>query len=287
MPFIELRAKGMNLRHTFLNGQCFRWWPVGEDKYLGVVGDRVYEAQKADENTLRLYGAAESERTFLENYFDSGQDYVAIEKTLSASDPVLTDAIAFGSGMRLLRQEPWEVLVSFILSVQKNIASTQKTIECLCEGFGEKIDYKNQQYYTFPTAQKLADVDEEMIRLTKCGFRAKGVLDAAYQISENQIVLTDIFDMPYERAKEELQKIYGIGEKVADCILLFAFAKHAACPVDTWIKKALDLFYHVQFSDISDYSRFAREKWGEYSGYAQQYLFYYIRENYKKMKNKE
>ncbi len=283
MTYIDLEAKGMNLYHTFLNGQCFRWHDMREGKFAGVVGEKVYEAQMVDENTLRLHGASQNERDFFIRYFDLERDYVAIEHNLKEMDVVLHEAVDFGRGMRILKQDPWETLISFILSVQKNIASTQKTIECLCEQFGRKIGHHHDAY-TFPTAAELVAADEDHIRQTKCGFRAKGVADAARQIDMGHVVLEDIFDMSYERGSEELQKIYGVGQKVADCILLFGFGKVLACPVDTWMKKAFEVLYHVRFEDMTAYSRFAQERWGAYSGYAQQYIFYFMRENYNKIK---
>lgn len=284
MHFLDLKAEGMSLGHTFLNGQCFRWNLTKENSFIGVVAGKVYEAKKMDANTLRLYNATEDERDFFQKYFDLDRNYIGIEKALSGMDSVLAQAVEFGRGMRILRQEPWEVVVSFILSVQKNIASTQKNIERLCEKYGQKIFYQDCCFYAFPEAKELADSDEESIRQTKCGFRAKGVLDAARKVNEGEVVLSNIFDLTYERAREELQKIYGVGQKVADCILLFGFGKYAACPIDTWMKKALETLYGVRFYNMGDYHRFAQKKWESYSGYAQQYIFYYMRENYRKIK---
>ncbi|MEL7570868.1 MAG: hypothetical protein AAGU14_09965, partial [Eubacteriaceae bacterium] len=142
------------------------------------------------------------------------------------------------------------------------------------------IKYKGNIYYTFPTADILKDSCAEDVMQCKCGFRAKGVLDAARKIYSKEVDLNNISSLTDDLARAELKKICGIGEKVADCILLFSLSRYNCCPVDTWVKAGLDYFYNANKANESEYRNFAYEKWKEKTGFAQQYLFHYLRNNY-------
>ena len=288
MKHIELKIDHLNLESTFFNGQCFRWNRYSKDSYIGVINSKVYEIKNVSNSIYRIYNASENERAFFENYLDSYSNYTKIEYYLYNYDELLKSAVLFGSGMHLLRQDTWEITVSFILSIQKNIPSIKKTIESLCMCFGNEIIYKDKIFYSFPTAETLKNAKREEIMQSKCGFRARGVLDAARKIADEEVDLSALFHMSDEEAKCELKKIHGIGEKVADCILLFALSRYRSCPVDTWVKAGLDYFYHVGDKTEEGYRKFAYEKWGEITGFAQQYLFHYLRYHYiqdKKGKN--
>lgn len=288
MNYIDIEIEQLNLENTFFNGQCFRWNKLSNESYIGVIDSKVYEIKSLNTSVFRIYNASENERVFFENYFDIHNNYAEIEYYLYNYDDILKSAVLYGKGMHLLKQDIWEITVSFILSIQKNIPSIKKTIEFLCMRFGNEIKYKDKIFYSFPSAEALKDAKCEDIMLSKCGFRAKGVLDAAKKISNKEIDLKRLYQMSDIQAKHELKKIHGVGEKVADCILLFALSRYSACPVDTWVKAGLDYFYNVNDKSEEGYRKFAFMKWEEKTGFAQQYLFHYLRCHYiqdKKGKN--
>jgi N-glycosylase/DNA lyase len=288
MKYIELEIEHINLEATFFNGQCFRWNRCSKDSYIGIINSKVYEIKNVNKSIYRIYNANEDERAFFENYFDLQNNYIEIEYFLYNYDDILKKSILFGRGMHLLRQDIWETTISFILSIQKNIPSIRKTIESLCMRFGDEIKYKDKIFYSFPDVEKLKDVKCEEIMQSKCGFRARGVLDAARKVADREVDLNKLYLMSDRDAKYELKKIRGIGEKVADCILLFALSRYRSCPVDTWVKAGLDYFYNIEDKTEEGYRNFASVKWGENAGFAQQYLFHYLRYHYiqdKKGKN--
>lgn len=280
MNYIDIQINNFSLDNTFLNGQCFRWNRSGNNAYIGVVKDKVFEIKQIDDSIYRVYNADEPERTFFENYLDINNNYVQIEYYVYNYDDILKKSVTFGSGMHLLKQDVWETAISFILSIQKNIPAIKKTIEHLSMLYGNEIKYKGNIYYTFPTADILKDSCAEDVMQCKCGFRAKGVLDAARKIYSKEVDLNNLSSLTDDLARAELKKICGIGEKVADCILLFSLSRYACCPVDTWVKAGLDYFYNANKANESQYRNFAYEKWKEKTGFAQQYLFHYLRNNY-------
>ncbi|NMC56711.1 MAG: DNA glycosylase [Eubacteriaceae bacterium] len=280
MNYIDLQIDNFSLDNTFLNGQCFRWNKTSNNAYIGVVKDKVYEILKLDDSTYRVCNADEPERTFFENYLDINNKYTQIEYYVYNYDDILKKSVTFGSGMHLLKQDVWETTISFILSIQKNIPAIKKTIEHLSMLYGKEIKYKGNIYYTFPTSDVLKDSCAEDVMQCKCGFRAKGVIDAARKIYSKEVNLNSLSSLTDNSARAELKKICGIGEKVADCILLFSLSRYNSCPIDTWVKAGLDYFYNANKANESEYRNFAYEKWKENTGFAQQYLFHYLRNNY-------
>lgn len=280
MNYIDLQINNFSLDNTFLNGQCFRWNKTDNNAYIGIVKDKVFEIKQIDDSIYRIYNADENERTFFENYLDINNNYSQIEYYVYNYDDILKKSVIFGSGMHLLKQDVWETTISFILSIQKNIPAIKKTIEHLSMLYGKEIKYNGNIYYTFPTADILKDVNIEDVMQSKCGFRAKGVLDAARKIYLKEVDLNNLSCLADDLARAELKKICGIGEKVADCILLFSLSRYNCCPVDTWVKAGLDYFYNAFKTSESEYRNFAYEKWKEKTGFAQQYLFHYLRNNY-------
>lgn len=280
MNYIDLQIDNFNLDNTFLNGQCFRWNKTEHNAYIGIVNDKVYEIKKLDDLIYRIYNAEEKERLFIENYFDINNSYTEIEYFIYNFDDILKKSVLYGKGMHLLKQDVWEITISFILSIQKNIPAIKKTIEFLSMLYGKEIRYKGNIYYAFPTADILKDADVEDVMQSKCGFRAKGVLDAARKIYSKEVNINNLSCLSDDCARAELKKICGIGDKVSDCILLFSLSRYNCCPVDTWVKAGLDYFYDAYKTSESEYRNFAFEKWKEKTGFAQQYLFHYLRNNY-------
>ena len=180
----------------------------------------------------------------------------------------------FGQGIRILKQEFFECVISFIISQQNNIPKIKKAVEGFCALFGEKIEYNNKVYYTFPDVEKVKNIKKEDLAPLKIGYRDTYIIDAIEKIASGEINYDELSKMTYSEAKAKLLTVKGIGNKVADCILLFSLLKFDAFPVDTWIKKAMTSLYNLKENEIENYSRM---NFGEYSGFAQQYIFYYIR----------
>lgn len=260
-----------NLVHTFECGQCFRWEQDSNGKYIGVAGGKVIKAYEKD-NKIVLEC---DDETFIKNYFDLNRDYAKIKSELSLKDSIMEKGTKLGYGIRLLKQDPWETIVSFIISANNNIPRIKKIINSLCENFGERIDCKDYELYTFPCPEKIADLSEGELDVIKSGFRAKYILNAAQSVLNGKVDMNSIYGMDTQYAREYLKQIKGIGDKVADCILLFAYQKYDVFPKDVWIKKALFELYGVS---EKDFNGFVKDYFGDLGGFAQQYLFYYMRE---------
>jgi N-glycosylase/DNA lyase len=201
-------------------------------------------------------------------------DYAKRKNKLQC-DEIIVKAITNGHGIRLLKQQPWETLVSFIISTNNNIPRIKKIIELLCENFGDKLIHSNKIYYSFPTAETLAELNVTDLAVIRCGYRDKFIIDAAKKVASGEINLQKISNMSLEQGRSELKKVTGVGDKVAECVLLFAYQKYDAFPKDVWVKRVFDRLYSVDEEDIDS---FVRDKFGDLCGLAQQYLFYYGRQ---------
>jgi N-glycosylase/DNA lyase len=269
-------AKDFEPRHVFECGQCFRWKAMPGGSYSGVAGGRALRVKKVG-NDILLEGT--DERNFHEywaGYFDLSRDYGAIKETLSR-DPVLKRAVEYGSGIRILKQDVWETLVSFIISANNRIPRIMSTIERMCQSFGERKEQNGETYFDFPAPGRLAAMDEKDLRGCGCGFRAKYVLKAARIVSEGRADLYSLENADTEDARDALLYFPGVGPKVADCIMLFSMAKFDAFPVDVWVKRVMEHYYLKRETPLAQIRRLACERFGPLAGVAQQYLFYYAR----------
>lgn len=274
---ILTEVKDFNLQHIFDCGQCFRWEREAKNCYIGVAFGKALKISQ-DKDTIILYNTTREDFDKIWfNYFDFGTDYQSIKKALS-KDAVLCDAVRFGNGIRILNQDLWECVVSFIISQSNNIPRIKKIISTLCELYGEKINYMGKTYYSFPDVNKIHSLSSEELSLIKAGFRDKYIMSAA-EFFTNEFSDTYFDSLSYDEAKKELIKIKGIGDKVADCILLFGLSKRSSFPVDVWIKRVVEYFYFNEPQSVGKISEFAAERFSNLGGYAQQYLFYYAREN--------
>ncbi|MBQ7986476.1 MAG: DNA glycosylase [Clostridia bacterium] len=270
-------VRDFELLETFDCGQCFRW-DKEDDAYFGVAfGMPLKIAQKGDVITLYNTSRDGWDKVW-SGYFDMERDYGEIKNRLS-QDPVMKTASSFGGGIRLLAQEPFECLISFIISASNNIPRIKKIIDSLCTNFGDKVTYLGKDFYTFPTPERLASLELSDLAVIKAGFRDKYILNAAKAVASGQIDLGCLKSASYEYAKGELLKLSGVGNKVADCVLLFSLEKYASFPVDVWIKRIMEHCYFDGETDKETISLLAYEKFGELGGFAQQYLFYWAREN--------
>lgn len=268
MAYTIKRPDNFDIAQIFDCGQCFRFGKHSEksDTYCGVAFGKYLEiSQSENEITFNC-----DESTFLSHwhsFLDLDNNYSLYIDSFK-DDKVLYEASLFSSGIRLLKQDPWETLCSFIISQNNNIPRIKGIIENMSKTFGECFEQDGKTYYSFPTAKALADAGEEKIFALKTGFRAKYIYDAATKVVSGEINLDSIFDMSLENAMETLMKIKGVGPKVASCVLLFGFSKYGAFPIDVWVKKILANYYSDGIPTHLS---------GNHAGIAQQYLFYYER----------
>ena len=250
-----------DIRRTFLCGQCFRWSEGENGEFSGIaVGKHLTLSQNGDEVTL--HGVQEQDIPFWENYFDLGADYAQYIKTLSA-DETLRRACGFSSGIRILRQEPFETLISFIISQNNNIPRIAGIISRLCESFGSPVDGG----FAFPTAEQMSGLTPEDLAPLRAGFRARYIVDAVDKVNSGVVDFAEVDGLPLDEAREKLKLITGVGDKVADCVLLFAFHKLDAFPKDVWVKRLMAQYYPGGLPECTK----------GIEGVAQQYLFDYER----------
>lgn len=261
-----------DLEKTFECGQCFRWEKNCEKKYTGIVYNKVLTVHSEKDKVILENTSIDDFEKIWRTYFDLDTDYVKIKEDISRIDPVLKEATNFSTGIRILRQEPWETLCSFIISQNNNIPRISGIINRLCEAYGDKIDDNN---YSFPTPTVIAKLKEEDLKILRAGFRTGYILDAAHKISSGEVNMQYIERMSLDDAIKELIKIYGVGKKISECTLLYGFHRLDAFPVDVWMKRALkELFCNAD-----------RKYFGPYAGIAQQYIFHYSRMNKDLFKN--
>jgi len=267
-----------DLEKTLECGQAFRWNKNPDGSYTGVASCHALTV-KQTEDTLCFYNITKEEfDDFWFDYFDLGRDYENIEKKLSV-DSVMCCAIKYGTGIRLLKQDLWETIISFIISASNNIPRIKKIIEALCKNFGSEILYNGNVYYSFPAPEQLKKVTLADIGIIRAGFRDKYIVETARRVNAREFLLETFSGLNNNDAKKYLLSLYGVGNKVADCIMLFGLQRYNAFPVDVWIKRVMEHFYFDDKQKISNVQAFAKEKFGELGGFAQQYLFYYAREN--------
>ncbi len=273
----EVNFKDFNLKNTFENGQCFRFNRY-KDGYLGIAGQNViYIVQDGEKFFIDGVSKKIFEDVFVK-LFDLKRDYATIISGFKAEENLL-NAVKYGNGMRIMAQDRWETLFSFIISQNNNIARIKTIIERICLKYGTPIEFDNTVFYSFPTAKQLENVTEQDYAALGCGYRAKYLEQMVKTFLAGEIDLDKIAKMEYPQAKKELTSYLGIGPKVADCVLLFGLNFYSAFPVDTWIKKVMEALYLKRKATKEEISACASENFGEYAGIAQQFLFYYAREN--------
>ena len=275
-------VKNFNIKQIVECGQCFRWEKASELDYIGVAFGKVIEVVQ-EEDKVTIYNTNEEDfNNIWFKYFDLDRDYNKVKEEL-AHDEILSKSVEFGYGIRILNQEYFEILISFIISARNSIPSIMKTIKKISEKWGNPIEYKGNTYYTFPTAQMLKDATLEEIQGTGASFRSKYILDTIQNVNNSrenkEYDLDYIASLDADECHTALQKFKGVGAKVADCIMLFSMGKVSAFPVDVWVKRAMMYFYNAEEGSLNRIRIFARNKFGNVAGFAQQYLFYYAREN--------
>ena len=271
---IIFRVRNYDLAATLNSGQVFRWQQTG-DSWTGVVGKNFARLTQTEGGILAETSTGLDDLNWLREFLQIETDLAAVLKTFPDDEPMRA-AVAACPGLRLLKQDPWECLASFILSSTKQIVQIRQIITLLCERFGEPS--LGEGPACFPTPQRLAACTEAELRACKMGFRAPSLLAAAREIAEGRFDLERIRHLPYAEARAELMKLRGVGGKIADCVLLFAYGFDSAFPVDVWIERALQqLYFPRRRASEQRLRRFAATHFGPHAGYAQQYLFHYMR----------
>ncbi len=256
-------VRDLDLEQTLDCGQSFRWEKQNDGSFSGVAFGK-YVNISLDGTDMIIKNAAPEDEKIWREYFDLELDYGKIRGDISKLHPVLEDAARYAPGIRILRQEPYEALCTFIISQNNNIKRIKGIVARLCESFGDEID---EGVYTFPTAERLAKLTPEDLAPLRAGFRNRYIIDSAKKVDSGEVDLELCKTADYETARAELMKITGVGAKVADCTLLFGMHRVEAFPVDVWMKRAMEkLFPGMTANDF-----------GEYAGIAQQYIFHYSR----------
>lgn len=271
--------KDFNLSHIFDCGQCFRWNREDDESYTGVVKDKVINVEQ-DGSTIVFNNVNKDDyENIIKEYFDLNTNYTEIKNSLN-TDAIMTEAIKFGDGIRILNQDEWETMISFMISANNRIPMIKKVIENLSVKFGEFIcNYRGRDYYSFPTAEKLSAADVEEIQECKAGFRSPRLKEAATRFLEERDIIYNLKNTSYDEGLTYLKTYKGIGDKVANCVLLFSMRQFDTFPVDVWVRRVMQTLYVDKDTKDADIRKFAENKFGKLSGYAQQYLFYYAREN--------
>jgi N-glycosylase/DNA lyase len=283
---ILLPVHDYDLAATLDSGQVFHWQQK-ENSWTGVAGKNFVQLTQTPEGIFAQTAAPQTNWYWLRDFLQTEIELEKILKTFPDDEP-MRDAVRSCRGLRLLRQEPWECLASFILSSTKQIVQIRQIVALLCERFGEPCSVEpvarpgsaigQRLQFSFPTPQRIAAVTEKELRDCKMGFRAPHLLAAARQIAEGRFDLERVRHLSHEEAREELIKLRGVGGKIADCVLLFAYGFDSAFPVDVWIERALQrLYFSRRRATEKRLRRFAATHFGPHAGYAQQYLFHYVR----------
>lgn len=281
--YIIKNTESFEPTHIFECGQCFRWNKEEDGSYTGVVGHNVLNVKK-NENEVTITGlCSEKIEELCKKYFDLETDYETIKEKLSKIDDNLKISIEYGKGIRILKQDTWEALISFIISANNNIPRIKGIIERISKKYGKTIKWQGKEYYTFPTPEELSKASVVDLRKLGLGFRDKRVFETTRLVNTKQIDIYELEKIIHtKKLREELLKYPGVGPKVADCIMLFSMRRFEVFPIDVWVRRVMTELYFENETKIvpnnKQILKYAEETFGNLSGLAQQYLFYWRRE---------
>ena len=281
--YIIEKNNSFNCTHIFECGQCFRWNKQEDGSYTGVVKNAVLNV-KENSNSIIFTGVLDDDlKIFCDDYFDLDTDYNKIKSTLSKIDEYLKTSINYGNGIRILKQDLWETLISFIISANNNIPRIKGIIERLSLNYGLPVEFNGKIYYTFPTPESLGKATVQDLRNLGLGFRDKRVYDTTQMVLDKQVDLEELKnEKDVNKLREELEKFPGVGDKVADCIMLFSLQKLEVFPIDVWVRRVMNELYIKEEDETKvkkdQIQTLAHEKYDRLAGIAQQYLFYWKRD---------
>ncbi len=284
-------------KHIFECGQCFRWNLEKDGSYTGVVGNNVINVKK-EHNDIIIKGTFNDNiKDVCNRYFDLNTDYLKIKNELSKIDDNLKASVNYGEGIRILKQDVWETIISFIISANNNIPRIKGIIERLSQKYGKELSWNGNKYYTFPTIEELSKASVKELRELGLGFRDVRVFETTRIIANKIVDIEELEEMEdVEKLRIQLLRLPGVGPKVADCIMLFSMKKFEVFPIDVWVKRVMKELYNEQIEKVKINDKnhfrypknskenqkileFANQKFGKIAGLAQQYLFYYRREH--------
>ena len=279
MDELKIKVDCFNLKYTLECGQCFRW-KNNNDYYVGVIKDRVIKIrQDRDYIYVRSNEQKDLEKVVKE-YFELEKDYSSIEKRIASLDDYVKKALKNTSGMRHLKQDFFETIISYIISANNNIPRISKSVNEISKRYGKKIEFDDEEYYLFPTPEQLKDVTIDDYRACGVGFRDKYIYNTVKRINNKEIDLVKMQDMDTPSLKKELLSLMGIGPKVADCILLFSCGRQEVFPIDVWVERVMKkLYFNDENISKKEILKYASDNFGNDAGIVQQHLFYNIREN--------
>ena len=282
--YILENVDSFNLTHIFECGQCFRWNRQPDNSYTGVIKDAVLNV-KQEKDKVIIKGKSEKDlKEVCIEYFDLHEDYRKIKKELSKIDENLKKSIQYGEGIRILKQDFWEMIISFIISANNNIPRIKGIIERISKKYGKEIIWNGNSYYTFPTPEELHSASIEDLRSLGLGFRDVRVYETTNMIYSKKVDLEELKNIKdVEILREKLLELPGVGPKVADCIMLFSLKKLEVFPIDVWVRRVMsELYFNIENNEKTiapkEIQKLAKEKYGNLAGIAQQYLFYWRRE---------
>lgn len=274
-----LKVECFNLKYTLECGQCFRWKKINDFEYIGVIKDRVVKIKQINDELIVSSNNNDDLENVVRNYFDLDTDYQFIEDTISKIDEKIKCAVKNTTGIRILNQDFFETLMSYIISANNNIPRISKSVDLISEKYGKEVIFEDKSYYLFPTFDQLENVTEEEFRKCGVGFRARYLKQAVEDVLNNNIDIDNITCMDTEKIKERLLNLMGVGPKVADCILLFACNKKEVFPVDVWVERIMtNLYFDNIKTNKKEILEYANKNFGTYAGIIQQHLFYNVRE---------
>ncbi len=282
--YILKNVKSFEPKHIFECGQCFRWEEEPNGSYTGIVKNNVINVEKV-ENTITFSSfGADNLKELVTDYFDLNRNYEEIKEKLAKIDKYLANSIEYGSGIRILNQDLWETIISFIISANNNIPRIKGIINKISQKYGNKIEWKGKDYYTFPTVESLSKASVEDLRNLGLGFRDVRVYETTHKILEKQVDLEELHkEKDTQKVRDTLLTLSGVGPKVADCILLFSTLKRFdVFPIDVWVRRVMNELYIKNEDETKvnkrEIEKLAKEKYGNLEGLAQQYLFYWKRD---------
>lgn len=274
---IIIKNTDINLNDTVTCGQCFRFYKMDDNSFTMILSDRVINIRQDNKDLLIESNNEENLEQIVSEYFDLNNDYNKINNEILKDDKTLKNNIKLSKGFKILNQNPFEMLISYIISQNNNVKRIMKSIELLSFKYGKKVTFKNNDYYLFPKYDDIKNISIDDIKDIGVGFRDVYIINALTLINNKTINLDKIYSMNTEDALEYLMLIKGVGPKVASCILLFSYKKYDVFPVDTWVIQAMKELYPNIKNNQKEIIKFAKEKYGKYSGIALQYMYHSMR----------
>lgn len=282
--YVIKNISSFELADIFDCGQCFRWNKQEDGSYTGIFKDNVMNVQKKGD-TVTFKGICNGNiKEIVEDYFDLNRNYENIKEKLSKIDEHVKTSIEYGEGIRILNQDLWEMIISYIISANNNIPRIKLIIDRICKNYGNEIEWNGEKYYTFPTPEELENVTIENYRELGAGFRDIRLHETVHMVLDKKVDLQQMHKNPNTlEVREQLLTLSGVGPKVADCILLFSTLKRfEVFPIDVWVRRVMNDLYIKKQDETKvnkkELEKLAQEKFGNLAGIAQQYLFYWKRE---------